>query len=158
MYDLGLAPGRSIYTSWGLFMKAHLEALDHLGQEEAITFSQKPPVQRCKNFPASIWGGDIAGAVATRAQFKLSTGKLTALYCCETHSSKERWLNEVNWRHVLWSIRSKLMWHNEVVVSKGMACLCWGNWYPAFLDCLVMWKRVQIGFLHAFHHGSYLEI
>jgi len=45
-----------------------------------------------QNLPASIWALDIAGAVATSAQLRLSTGNGTFPYCWEAWLSKERWL------------------------------------------------------------------
>ena len=45
-----------------------------------------------QNFPASKWTGDIAGTVATNAQFKLSQGKGLAVRIWDAAESRESFL------------------------------------------------------------------
>jgi hypothetical protein len=46
-----------------------------------------------QNLPASKWMGDIAGTVATNAQFKLSMGKGVAVYICDAADNTEIFLH-----------------------------------------------------------------
>jgi hypothetical protein len=110
-----------------------------------------------QNFPASMCGGDIAGVVATSAQFRLSTGIGTLPYCWETCSIIERELVGYAWSA---SIHHKIDRARTYWIKGGAGILGIGRGMLRKLtSCLPelsgAWRIARAGNLQTSRHESY---